>query len=39
MTDARIVPGLEAVLQAVDAEALLATPPRFIDHLPLAVYA
>jgi PAS domain S-box-containing protein len=39
MTDARIVPGLEAVLQAVDAEALLATPPRFIDHLPVAVYA
>ena len=39
MTDARIVPGLEAVLQAVDAEALLTTPPRFIDHLPIALYA
>jgi PAS domain S-box-containing protein len=39
MADARTSPGLEAVLQAVDSEALLATPPRFIDILPVAIFA
>jgi PAS domain S-box-containing protein len=32
-------PGLEAMFQAVDAEAILAAPPRFIHHLPVAIFA
>jgi PAS domain S-box-containing protein len=39
MADAHFVPGLETALQAADAETLLASPPPFVDLLPIAVYA
>jgi PAS domain S-box-containing protein len=39
MADALFKPGLANALRAVDAEALLASPPRFIDLLPVATYA